>query len=794
MLRRTIDFNHGWRFRKDEAISAACRVHGLPDVPNPEPRQWQKAGWHSISKPDNPHPGDWRSVDLPHDFLIEGEFRSDAPGKTGNIPYGKAWYVKDFELSAEEEGKRIAIEFDGIYRDSQIYVNGHFIGRRMSGFISASYDISEVCNYGESNRIAVFADATETEQWSYQGGGIYRAVRMLITDAVHVDYRGLDIRPRNDGAIELDVTVVNDSYETASCTVEARVLGTDASGSGQTRVEVHEKAVTSVELNVEAPKLWSVDEPNLYTIQVTVTTQDGVADCYEEHFGFREIEFSATEGFLLNSRQLKIKGVCCHQDYAGVGVAVPPELHEWRLLRLKSMGCNAIRTSHNMPDPAFLDACDKHGMLVMEEARLPGCAEELLRDLADTVIRDRNRPSVIMWSLSNEEPISTTPVGARVFKRMRQLVRKLDPTRPTTCAIVGDWFETAKFSEENDYRLDVFGMNYGHHENGARYDRFHKEYPDWPYFASESWGGFTSRGVYAPGPAEVNPDYGKHHTMYESEAYAGFVSAYGTTFAGYGVHLEACWRLCAERPEMAGTFLWTGFDYRGETTPYLWPAVISHFGMLDYCGYEKELAHYLRCWWRPDDPHTFLMPHWNWHGREGEAIRVRCYSNAAEVELRLNDRSIARQAMAENDKLEWQVPYEPGVLEAIGYNANGQEVSQARNATAAAPAKLALSSTVIGDLAVIDVEVQDKHGTLCPDADNRIEFEVSANAEILGVGNGNPYSHEPDRFTNTRKAYLGLCQVIVRRTAPDAGITVAAQSRLLSEASVVCAASGTNDS
>ena len=775
-MRRITDFNSEWKFRKDGDISAACRIHGLPDVPNPEPRQWQKAGWHSISRPDNPHPAEWRSVDLPHDFLIEGKFTSKAPWKTGSLPYGKAWYVKDFEVAKKELGKRIFVEFDGIYRDSQVYVNGHFIGRRMSGYVSVGYDITEVCNYGEANRIAVFADATQTEQWSYQGGGIYRAVRMVITEAVHVPSWGLDIRTKNSGVIDLDVALVNDSYKKASCTIEAMVRKTGARGKAEVSVGAQDEATASLNLKVDQPRLWDVEEPNLYLLQVKVKVKGRVVDSYEERFGFRTIRFSAKNGFLLNGKRVKIKGTCCHQDFAGVGVAVPPELQEWRVLRLKSMGCNAIRTSHNMPDPALLDACDKHGMLIMEETRLPGCAEDLMRDVADTIHRDRNHPCITIWSLANEEPIMTTSVGARIFKRLHKLVHDLDPTRPTTCAVVDDWFKAAELFEEHGFRLDLFGMNYGHDKGGKRFDRFHKTYPDWPYLQTESWGGFTTRGLYESAGIEVLQQFAEREETWESEEYRNYASAYGTTFCGYGCHLEECWRQCASRPHHAGTFIWTGFDYRGETAPHGWPAVISHFGILDLCGYYKELAHYLRCWWRPEDPHTFLMPHWNWDRREGEEIRVRCYSNAAVVQLRLNGRKLSRRKMPENGRLEWQVPYEPGTLEAIGYDKKGNEVSRATRVTASRPAQLALSAEVIGDIAVVDVAVQDKDGNPCPLADNRVEFEVSRGAEILGVGNGNPYSHEPDKFTNKRKAYLGLCQVIVRRRKADARIGVKAKS------------------
>ena len=406
-----------------------------------------------------------------------------------------------------------------------------------------------------------------------------------------------------------------------------------------------------------------------------------------------------------------------------------------------------------------------------------------------------------------------------MFRRLQHLAHQLDPSRPTTYATNCDWLNVARFQDEQKFRFDVFGANYLGGPTSAQYDEFHERYPDWPLFGSETWGGTSTRGLYEPDkssiPVVISPLWLENAGCWTDEKHKYYSSAYGSTITPWGYSIEETWRDCVKRPFMAGTFLWTGFDYRGETFPYEWPAVITRFGILDLCGFYKEVAHYLRAWWRPSEPHLFLMPHWNWEGREGEPIEVWCYGNTAQVELFLNGRSLGRKAMPLNHRLEWQVPWAPGKLEAIGYDENGKPVLSALRRTARAPAAVVLSSDFAGgqinpdDVLVINAAIVDRDGEVCPRADNTVEFTVTGPGEIIGVGNGNPMSHEPDKFIgqriaypgrdagvdegnsasneqdkrmHKRMAYHGWCQVLVKATGGTGTLRVKAASMRLGEA------------
>ncbi len=759
-----------WLFGFAENVTAEMMAYGNSIFFNDETRIWQKAGNHGLSKAGNPQTAQWDKVNIPDDFVIRGSFSSDANWKTGSLKGGQAWYLKDFELEDEDFGKSIIIEFDGVYRNSQIFVNGHFIGRRLSGYSSFAYDITDVCQYGkELNRVAVFADATESEQWSYEGGGIYREVRLVKKAPVYITSWGIDIKPdAQTGELHIDVTLCSNLYDETNARVSCRIAGPDgevvAWAENSQMVEARASAVVGFECKIKNPCLWSVEKPTLYTAEFYINELGAGI----ENFGFRSIEFDSQTGFYLNGINMKLKGVCCHQDHGGVGIAVPPALQEWRIKRLKELGCNAIRTSHNMPDPALLDACDRLGMLVMDEIRLPGCAEELKRDLCDLVKRDRNHPSVILWSLGNEEPLQNQITGVNLFRSMQQIVKKLDPSRPTTYAQNGLWIDDIDFHEEHNFHFDVFGANYRSGQKSENYDLMHEKYPNWPMLGTETFGGMSTRGLYEMDKSNIPLEYPLSDIFgdecWRDKEHKWYASAYGGTFTPWGYEIEETWSDCVKRPFMAGTFIWTGFDYRGETLPYGWPAVITRFGVLDICGFYKEIAHYLRSWWRPEEPHIFIMPHWNWHERAGEDIRVWCYSNSNQVELFLNGESLGRKDMPKNYRLEWMVPYVAGELKAVGYDPNGSEVVSTARRTASVPVKISLEKNTLKDIIIVNTRVEDSFGELCPRADDQIIFKVTGPAEILGAGNGNPLSHEPERFSNKRHAYHGLCQIILQRT------------------------------
>lgn len=780
---RTIEaLDHSWFFHLGGELPAEVAGHGNVNFIANETRVWQKAGNHAVSRPENPHIERWRKVDLPHDFVLEGEFSPEASLGNGSLPGGDAWYVRHFELPESDAGRRISIEFDGVYRNCSVFCNGHFVGRHLSGYTSFSVDLTEVCAFGGPNAVAVYMDARENELWSYDGGGIYRGVRLVRTAPVHIPQWGVFVRTGgadNPGAVMVSATVRNSGFETGICTLSASVLSPDgviraAAFSEPEELAAWDERRWDTRLGIDAPRLWSVEDPVLYSIRIDAHVDGRLVDTYVQPFGFRYCHFDAEKGFFLNGQPLKLKGTCCHQDSGCVGIAVPPALQAWRVKQLKSYGCNALRTSHNPPDPTLLDACDRLGMLVMDEIRVPGIADDMIDDVRGLILRDRNHPSVILWSLGNEEmKIQNTSVGIEIFRRLNHLAHELDPSRPTTYACNCDWINICDTHNGSGFRFDVWGCNYRSGQRSENYDDFHAKYPDWPMLGSETWGGASTRGLYQDDGCPLAERWLANEDGWADDR--RFVSAYANWCTPWGYSIEETWRDCANRPFMAGTFVWTGFDYRGETSPYAYPAVITRYGVLDVCGFYKPVAHYLRAWWRPNEPHVHLMPHWNWQSHEGEPIQVRCYANSADVELFLNRQSLGRQRMPRNGRLEWAVPYAPGELKAVGYDPSGAAIAEAIVRTAGAPAQVRLDAERVEDILVVNAAVVDAGGVLCPEARDAIVFEMAGPARLLGVGNGNPISHEPDQCTNRRQAYHGRCQAVFKIEGAGA-VTVRARS------------------
>jgi beta-galactosidase len=475
---------------------------------------------------------------------------------------------------------------------------------------------------------------------------------------------------------------------------------------------------------VEHPELWSPEQPRLYTLITEVRSGGAPVDRTETRFGIRTVAFDPERGFLLNGRPYVLKGTANHQDHAGVGAALPDRLQYFRIARLKEMGANAYRTAHNPPAPELLDACDQLGMLVMDENRLVGSDADRMRLWDEQIRRDRNHPSVAIWCLGNEEfVIQGTPEGARVAATMQARVRRLDPTRPVTYnAPLGN-----EYAGINSV-IQVRGWSY--HVGAGTMDAYHAAHPLQPNVGSEQGSTVGTRGIYANEPAR------------------GYVSAYDVGGQTWSNTAEQWWSFFAVRPWLSGGFAWTGFDYRGEPTPYGWPCVSSQFGILDTCGFPKDNFWYYQAWWT-DQPVLHLLPHWNWTGREGQPIKVEALSNCDEVELFLNGRSLGRKAMPRYSHLEWTVDYAPGALAARGYR-GGREVAAARVETTGAPAALRLTPARPAldadgnDCAVVDVAVVDRRGRVVPTAGNRVAFELTGAGRLAGVGNGDPSCHEPD--------------------------------------------------
>jgi beta-galactosidase len=707
----------------------------------------------------------WKKVDLPHDWAVDLPFENDKDLYShGCKPLGRkypatsiGWYRRMFDIPAADAGRRIAIEFDGVFRDCIVALNGHYLGRNLSGYAPFRFDVTDFVNYGDRNVLVVRADASINEGWFYEGAGVYRHVWLTKTTPVHVAQWGTFVRAEvkgNAARVTVTTEVENDDDDARTCQVISAVVDSEGKVVGTVRsapvpVAPWGRLAFEQEIAVGNPALWSPDTPNLYRLLTTVDSYGTLLDRYETPFGIRTLRFDAKDGFFLNGQHVEIKGTCNHQDHAGVGAALPDRIQYYRIERLKDMGTNAYRTSHNPPTPELLDACDRLGMLVMDETRMMSSNHEGLSELERLMRRDRNHPSVVLWSLGNEEPEQETERGARVMTSMRRLARKLDPTRPVTAAMnYGGWSGAAPI-------VDVRGFNY--HERDI--DKYHAQMPNQPMVGSETGSTVSTRGIYANDKAK------------------GYVSAYDVNFPPWAATAENWWGVYAERPFLAGGFVWTGFDYRGEPTPYGWPCINSHFGILDTCGFAKDNFYYYQAWWG-SKPVLHLFPHWNW--KEGQEIAVWCHSNLESVELFVNGRSLGAQKVVKNLHLEWKVKYEPGVIEARGYQA-GAQVLTAKRETTGAPARIVLrpDRTRIAadgeDVSMIAVEVVDSQGRIVSTADNEVVFSVAGNGRLIGVGNGNPSSHEPDK-SDRRRAFNGLCMAIVQASKLDGALKITASS------------------
>jgi beta-galactosidase len=698
----------------------------------------------------------WRTINLPHDWAVELPFDKTADGSHGFKALGHgfpsnsvSWYRRTFELPKADAGKRLWLEFDGAFRDCEIFVNGWFIGHHESGYGSFRYDITDAADCGGKNVVAVKVDATESEGWFYEGAGIYRHVWLVKTapvafapDGVFVYSKFKNNVPEGQAEVHVRLNLINTQVFPVNAKVVYLLKDPDGQAGGEAtygpvEIEAHSQTeisdTTGLYVTLDKYELWSPENPKLYKLVATVEVDGKIVDRQETEFGIRTVAFDKDRGFLLNGKPYVLKGTCNHQDMAGVGAALPDALQYFRIAKLKEIGINAYRTSHNPPTPELLEVCDHLGMLVMDENRLLGSDPLHLKWLEDLVRRDRNHPSVAIWSLGNEEfGVQGSPSGARVTTTMQDLVKHLDPTRPITCnAAVG-----------NDYpginqAVEVRGWSY--HIGTNNMDAYHAAHPNQPNVGSEQGSTVSTRGIYT------------------NDAARGYVSAYDDNGQKWSNTAEEWWSFFDPRPWLSGGFIWTGFDYRGEPTPYSWPCINSHFGILDTCGFRKDNSWYYQAWWT-DQPVLHLLPHWNWPGREGREMDVRALSNCEEVELFLNGQSLGRQTMKKDSELKWKVKYAPGTLSAKGYK-NGQLAAETKVETTGAPAAVQLTpdrSTINADgedVSVFTVAVTDARGRVVPVAANLVHFELSGPGKILGVGNGDPCCHEPDVYLPVWPSY-----------------------------------------
>jgi beta-galactosidase len=745
-------FDFGWKFQFGHGTDPARDLGfgvGQGDFAKTGDFAFAKAGFDDSK---------WRALNLPHDWAVELPFvRDEAQNSHGYKPLGRrypetsvGWYRREFEIPASDLGRRITVEFDGAFRDVLVFVNGCFIGRNDHGYTPFRFDLTDFLSYGQKNYIMVRVDASFGDGWFYEGAGIYRHVWLTKTDALHLGKWESTVRAElkgNSATLTLGALVANEGKQVENAKVSWRIL--DAAGKPVATAEAPGQSIPvdgtanfTATAKLANPALWSVDEPNLYSAIVTVETNGKTRDAERVSFGVRTAVFDADKGFFLNGKPLKIQGTCNHHDHAGVGAALPDRLQWFRLGVLRDMGSNAVRTSHNMPTPEWVEVCDRMGIMMMCETRQMSSSPEGMAQLETMIKRYRNSPSIILWSIGNEEWLlqdAMAEEGAKIAASMVRRCHELDPTRVVSAAVNGDNKKGVSDA------FDIIGFNYGL----DRPDEYHKLHPKRPIYGSETASSVATRGVYS------------------TDKLRNTVSAYDINNPGWGEQAEEWWKFYATREWEAGGFAWTGFDYRGEPTPYGWPSINSQFGIVDMCGFPKDTFYYYKAWWGKK-PVLHLFPHWNFAGKEGEAIPVWVHSNLDQVELLVNGKSLGSQKVPYLGHVEWKVNYEPGVIEARGSKDGKAVLTEKRETTGTTVAiRLTADRTEINadgrDVALVTVETLDKEGRPVPTASNLISFKVAGEGVLLGVGNGDPNCQESDKEPK-RSLFNGLAQLVVQST------------------------------
>ncbi len=757
-----LSLDKGWRFHQGDIPFPVITGHGMSYANAKAGRAWGAAA------PDFDD-SNWRRLNLPHDWAVEQPYDSTANLSQGYRQRGIGWYRRSFKIDSADRGKYLELQFDGIATFCTIWVNGTIVHRNWCGYTSSYIDITPFVKYGEEiNSVAIRVDAVSQEGWWYEGAGIYRHTWLVKRSPVHIITDGVYAQPVKTGnqwIIPVEVTLANSGRADQVVEVSSTLINAGnkkiADISANISVSHLGKQAASLIIPVVNPQLWTLENPVLYKVKTLVKKNGIIVDSLLTTCGFRTIRFTADSGFYLNEKRIKLKGVCNHQDHAGVGVAVPNSIWDFRLKKLKEMGVNAYRCAHNPPAAEFLEACDRAGILVMDENRNFNSSPEYVRQLQWMVRRDRNHPSIILWSVFNEEPMAGTENGYEMVRRMSAEVKQLDTTRPVTAAANGGLFAPVNVSQA----VDVVGFNY----QVENYDRFHRENPEMKLTSSEDVSGLMTRGEY-------KNDLKKHVL----EDYDTQTSDWGTTHRGG-------WKAVAERPFIAGCFVWTGFDYRGEPQPFSWPTASSSFGIMDVCGFPKSAFYIHQAQWVEDKPILHMVPHWNWPADSiGKIIRVMVMSNADKIKLKLNGREVGEQRVDKYEMNTFKVPYHPGKLEAIAFKGNTQ-VATFEVETTGAPYRIELipdRTSIKGDgwdALPVTVRVLDEKGRPVENANLPVTFKLSGPGDIIGLGNGDANSHEPEKG-NRRSLYNGLAQVILQsREAGEGRLILSANSGNLKE-------------
>ncbi len=770
MSRTVLNMDRSWKFHRGDVNFTQKSSHSADYAAIKAGNRVGPAGktWND---------SEWRELDLPHDYMAESEMAGEYRHSHGYREECNAWYRKSFFLDESYADKELMLVFEGTAVNAEFYFNGSLMARSFSAYTETAFNITDRCYFGSRpNVLSVYINGTTMEGWWYEGAGIYRHVRLYVKDKLHIAHNGVFGKPvlkkgtKNSWTVEVETLLENNHYEDKLASVRATISDGDRVLARHTTKAVKVAYAASVpvcqSLPVSRPTRWDVDCPKLYSLKVEVLNEEGeVLDEQSERIGFRTITIDPDKGFFLNEKPLKIKGTCNHQDHAGVGVALPDSVQYYRVKRLKEMGTNAYRCAHNLPAKEILDACDELGLIVMDENRRFESNEEILHNVEIMVRRDRNHPSVVFWSLFNEEPLQNTEEGAKIYRRMKSVVTHLDDSRLITGAINGTM-------EGAGMEMDVTGLNYAIHIGGGNeIDGYHRKHPDQAIIGAENNSAVTTRGCY-------KTDRGEGQVL----------SNYDEEIVPWGCNVRDNWRFASTRDWFAGIFIWTGFDYRGEPSPFRWPAVSSQFGIMDTCGFPKDSFYYNKACFE-SKPMIHLLPHWNW--RKGELVRVVAPTNCEESELFLNGRSLGRKPSCCTDPAEWQVEFVPGRLMVKGYR-SGKCVAKAEQRTAGKPYAIRLIPQMESirndgaDTAIFHVAVVDKKGTIVPYADDLIKFTVEGDGYVRGVGNGDPRSHESDALPQ-RHAYCGLCQVLVTSSLGAESIKLVAEGEgLLSASCELC--------
>ena len=786
-IRKTENFNNDWSFH-------------LGDVENGQ----------AVNLKDSA----WRSLNLPHDWSIEGEFNKDNPAGVGGgaLPGGIGWYRKSFSMPAADTNKLIFIDFDGVYRNSEVWINGHYLGIRPYGYSSFQYELTPYLKYGnEKNILAVKVDNSKqpNSRW-YSGSGIYRNVWLVITNKVHIDHWGTFITTpevsEKSAKVVIRIKVDNALNHEQNAAVKTEIFNNkdEKIAQAETSNLPLKNSATEItqELNINTPLLWSVEHPDLYKAVTTIEYDNQISDNYTTTFGIRTFRFDAAKGFYLNGKHLKIYGVCDHHDLGCLGAAVNKRAIERQLELLKNMGCNGIRTSHNPPAPELLDLCDKMGFIVMDEAfdmwkkgktkydYSLDWDQWHKRDLEDMILRDRNHPSIFMWSIGNEiseQWDHKDSSGSVTAKELAGIIKDLDTTRPITsnCNDVDPQNPIITSGA-----LDLIGFSY-HAED---YKSFPEKFPGQKLIGSETTSALETRGHYDMPSDSIRVWPVRWDIPFNDGNPDNTCSAYDNCRVPWGATHEEALKQVNNYDYVSGMFIWTGFDYLGEPTPYGWPSRSSYFGIIDLAGFPKDAYYFYQSEWT-DKPVLHIFPPWNpekgktgW--KEGDVVDVWAYTNCDEVELFLNGKSLGvKRKSAEDLHLMWSVPFTPGTLKADGKK-NGKVILNTIDKSAGTPEIISLIpdrdniSADGQDLSFVTVKVVDKDSTLIPYADNLINFKISGPGKIVGVDNGSETSHEPFK-ADYRKAFNGLCLVVIQSNKNSGRITLTASSDGLKSASVV---------